>query len=196
MTDYHKKLRENKYTGPIYKLPDTWSSVIPVSDYENKPLTYLEIGVFYGSNLITVADIYGKHKDSKLFAVDPWEGYDDYKEYENVDKDKMYNNFLSNLDTSENKEKIIVNRGYSHNEVLKFEDDFFDIVYIDGNHNSDYVLEDAVKTFRKLKKGGIMIFDDYDWNDVKTGIDAFTHAYGKKIHVYGIYNLQLFLKKL
>jgi hypothetical protein len=35
-----------------------------------------------------------------------------------------------------------------------------DIIYIDGNHGPEYVLEDADLSFRKLKNG-IMIFDDY-----------------------------------
>ena len=34
----------------------------------------------------------------------------------------------------------------------KFKDEFFDIIYIDGNHEPEYVLEDAVLSFRKLKK--------------------------------------------
>jgi hypothetical protein len=41
---------------------------------------------------------------------------------------------------------------FQSNEIPKFEDNFFDIIYIDGkNHEPEYVLEDAVLSFRKLK---------------------------------------------
>ena len=37
----------------------------------------------------------------------------------------------------------------------------FDIVYIDGSHATADVLEDAVLSYRLLKPGGVLIFDDY-----------------------------------
>ena len=58
------------------------------------------------------------------------------------------------------KDKIIVKRGYSNKEINNFEDNFFDIIYIDCNHEPEYVLEDAVLSFRKLKKDGIMMIMD------------------------------------
>ena len=76
-----------------------------------------------------------------------------------------------------------------------FKDEFFDIIYIDGNHDSEYVLEDAVLSFRKLKKGGIMIFDDYGWDETKLGIDSFLSCYSKNINMIGMSNLQIFIKK-
>ena len=39
----------------------------------------------------------------------------------------------------------------------------FDIIYIDGSHAVNDVLEDAVLSFRLLKPEGILIFDDYRW---------------------------------
>ena len=61
----------------------------------------------------------------------------------------------------------------------------FDIIYIDGNHEPEYVLEDAVLSFRKLKPGGIIIFDDYTFicdgiNSTKLGIDSFIMSYSEK----------------
>jgi len=96
------------------------------------------------------------------------------------------------------KEKINVRRGYSNVEIPKFQDDFFDIIYIDGNHEPEYVLEDAVLSFRKLKRGGMMIFDDYGWNGpmmTQRGIDGFLSGYHKRITVLGEINTQVFLRK-
>jgi predicted O-methyltransferase YrrM len=56
----------------------------------------------------------------------------------------------------------------------------FDFIYIDGNHCCDNVLADAVMSWTMLKPGGIMLFDDYLYEDLpdvldrgKIAIDAF-----------------------
>ena len=55
----------------------------------------------------------------------------------------------------------------------------FDLVFIDGGHKSDEVLQDAVLCWPLLKPGGVMVFDDYGGRASKTrkGIDAFLSAY-------------------
>ena len=47
---------------------------------------------------------------------------------------------MNNIDKFDVKDKIIINRGYSNIEIPKFQDEYFDIIYIDGNHESEYVL--------------------------------------------------------
>ena len=186
------------FKGIKYRLADNWFKIVNINEYKNKPIKYLEIGTFYGANLFSVCMTYGADKNSKLYCIDPWDDYEDYPEYKNEQK-TIYNTFMENLENCSNKDKIIVNRGYSNNEVLKFEDDFFDIIYIDGNHEPEYVMEDAVLSFRKLKKNGIMIFDDYGWggpNLTQAGIDGFLRGYHKKIKVLGSQNTQVFIKKL
>jgi len=104
--------------------------------------------------------------------------------------------------------KIISIRGYSHAEIPKFEDSFFDIIYIDGNHEPEYVLEDAVLSFRKLKIGGYLIFDDYNFegengrgpNGTTLGIEGFMKSYHTRIeHIKTKWHgdlAQVFLRKL
>ena len=61
------------------------------------------------------------------------------------------------------------------------------------------LLEDAVLSFRKLKKDGIMIFDDYGWGGpdlTKRGIDGFLSVYHKHITLLGIKEMQVFIKKI
>lgn len=188
----------NNFVGTQYRLADNWFTNVDVHSYNNKPINYLEIGAFYGANVISVANTYGIHSDSKLYCIDPWEDYLDYPEYKD-EQLSIYQQFCDNIENSGVKDKIIVNRGYSNNEILKFEDEFFDIVYIDGNHEPEYVLEDAVLSFRKLKKGGIMIFDDYGWGGpdlTQKGIDAFLSGYYKKITHIGAHNSQVFIMKI
>lgn len=123
--------------------------------------------------------------------------YEEYPEYKTPSC--IYETFIKNLDNSGHKNKITVHRGYSNIETPKFEDAFFDIIYIDADHEPESVLEDAVLSFRKLKKGGLMIFDDYGWGGpdlTQRGIDAFVSGYHKRIQVLGSKNSQMFLRKL
>jgi len=55
----------------------------------------------------------------------------------------------------------------------------FDFVYIDGAHTSTQVLVDGINGFARLKVGGILAFDDYEWqihsrtlNNPKIGMDC------------------------
>ncbi len=186
------------FNGTQYRLADNWFSLIDVNNYKDKPITYLEIGAFYGANVISVADSYGLHPDSNLYCIDPWEDYAEYPEYKDQ-QPFIYNTFLNNIENSGSKNKMVINRGYSNNEIPKLPDSFFDIIYIDGNHEPEYVLEDAVLSFRKLKIGGIMIFDDYGWGGpdlTQRGIDGFASGYHKRISVLGVKESQVFVKKL
>ena len=187
----------NNFEGVQYTLANNWFSIININHYKDRPINYLEIGTFYGANILSVANLYGLHNDSKLYCIDPWEDYDDYPEYKNKQQ-TIYDSFINNVEKSGQAHKIIINRGYSNNIVPQLQDDFFDIIYIDGNHEPEYVLEDAVLSFRKLKVGGILIFDDYGWGGpdlTKKGIDGFLSGYHKRISYLGEKINQIFIRK-
>lgn len=185
------------FEGRTFRTAENWAGVIPMTS--PGPLNYLEIGTSYGANVFSVGRTYASHPESRMYCIDPWTDYDDYPEYKGQ-QESVYNTFMRNLESSGQKDKITVIRGFSHTEIPKFDDNFFDIVYIDGNHEPDYVLEDAVLAFRKLKSGGWLIFDDYGWHGpdlTQRGIDAFRSAYHKKINnLYPIIQTQVFIRKL
>jgi predicted O-methyltransferase YrrM len=188
---------DSNFDGVHYRLADNWFHHVDLNAYKDAPINYLEIGTFYGANILSVAKTYGAHNDSKLYCIDPWEDYDEYPEYKNM-QTTIFDKFTQNIENSGVKDKIIINRGYSNNEIPKFQDEFFDIIYIDGNHEPEYVLEDAVLSFRKLKKGGIMIFDDYGWGGpdlTQKGIDGFLSGYHKRITYLGEHITQVFIRK-
>jgi predicted O-methyltransferase YrrM len=188
----------SNFQGQVWRLSNNWEWHMHVEDYSLRPINYLEIGAFYGANFLSVANYYGKHPGSKLYAVDPWMDYSEYPEYQGQ-QPTIYNTFKENVRTSGHADRIIIRRGLSNVEVPKFQDDFFDIIYIDGNHQPEFVLEDAVLSFRKLKQGGVMIFDDYGWGGpdlTQRGIDAFLSGYRDKItRIKDVRETQLFIKK-
>ncbi len=189
-----------KYVGTCYRTADNWFTVIPGD--KMKPINYLEIGAFHGVNTCSVGFSYAAHPDSRIHVIDPWEQYSEYPEYDTQSLDNAFEIFNINININNLTDKIIIHHGYSNTELLKLKDNSFDIIYIDGNHEPEYVLEDAVLAFRKLKVGGYMIFDDYGWggpNLTQRGIDAFISAYHKRIlHLNNKKDIlsQMFIKKL
>jgi predicted O-methyltransferase YrrM len=187
-----------QFIGAQYRLANNWFNHVDINNYKDRQMNYLEIGTFYGANVFSVAQSYGLHNDTKLYCIDPWEDYNEYPEYKN-EQPTIYNAFLKNIENFDENYKIVIKRGYSNLEIPKFDDNFFDIIYIDGNHEPEFVLEDAVLSFRKLKKNGIMIFDDYGWGGpdlTKRGIDGFLCGYHKRIKILGERNTQVFITKL
>jgi predicted O-methyltransferase YrrM len=188
----------SNFDGIQYRLADNWFSIIDVNYCKGKPINYLEVGAFYGANILSVANTYGLHSESKLYCIDPWEDYDEYPEYK-TQQSTIYDSFMKNIENSGVKDKIVVRRGYSSSEIPKLPDNFFDIIYIDGNHEPEYVLEDAVLSFRKLKTNGIMVFDDYGWGGpdlTQRGIDGFLSGYHKRVRFLGNLQSQVFVLKL
>jgi predicted O-methyltransferase YrrM len=83
----------------------------------------------------------------------------------------------------------------------------YDFIYIDGSHNSDEVLADAVMCFGLLRPGGVMLFDDYLWEGshatlgylsylgrCKQSIDAFVNMFYHRLQL-GLVNYQLAIVK-
>jgi predicted O-methyltransferase YrrM len=185
-----------KFKGTVYRVANNWFSVITPDP--TIPINYAEVGTFYGANVISVAETYAKHPDSKIVAIDPWTDYSDYPEYIGK-QESIYDLFMQNLRDCSLNERITVKRGFSNTILPTLEDDSYDIIYIDGNHEPEYVLEDAVLAFRKLKINGFLIFDDYGWGGpdlTKRGIDGFLNGYHKRIKVHGIKASQVFVQKI
>lgn len=66
----------------------------------------------------------------------------------------------------------------------------FDLIYVDASHRADDVLTDAVMSFLLLKRGGLLIFDDYEWarrpsplDRPKIAIDAFMTIFQRSVSV-------------
>lgn len=72
---------------------------------------------------------------------------------------------------------VRLHRAMSGDALRQFADGYFDWVYIDGNHNSPIVDEDLALSAVKVRAGGIIAGDDYNWQadegaPVKTAVQA------------------------
>jgi predicted O-methyltransferase YrrM len=137
-------------------------------------LVFLEIGCFEGRATIWLLGNILASKTSKIHCIDIFEG--DYEQ-----------RFDHNMKVARCEDQVTKIKGYSQEALRQLPLNHYDFIYVDGSHVVSDVLEDAVLAFRLLKSGGIMIFDDYEWdwfNDEylvpKMAIDAFLRIYARK----------------
>jgi hypothetical protein len=161
----------------------TWAPYIPIP---SGPINYLEIGCADGGNAIIVSKSYAVHPDSKLYCVDPWMDYDEYPEYKG-NQDTYWNNFNRNIRVCADPTKFVIKRGFSDDIVPTFPNDFFDLIFVDGNHETEYVYRDGLMSLSKVKIGGYIVFDDYrsDWPQTMAGVDKFVKEAGSRIELAG-----------
>ena len=81
--------KPKKFEGSYYTLPSNWVKPINLKATMNTPIKYLEIGTLYGGSLLSFAQTFGLHPESKLFCVDPWIDYPEYPEYKG-EQEKIY----------------------------------------------------------------------------------------------------------
>jgi hypothetical protein len=61
--------------------------------------------------------------------------------------------------------EITVKQGDSSKVLSTYPDEFFDWIYIDGDHSYDGVKRDADVSIKKIKRDGLLFFNDYKMGD-------------------------------
>jgi len=117
-----------------------------------------ELGVRSGQNFLEMI----AHNPKEAVAVDCW--IDDGVLARNDTLgtqdalDKQYLDFNKKV---EDKLFVKINRGYTIEEVKHFEDNYFDLIYVDADHTYSACLRDIVDWYPKVKSGGFLLGDDY-----------------------------------
>lgn len=106
-----------------------------------------------------------------LLRCSPQENYIDAANADQAEQNKFYEEAIAN--TNKWKEKIHVCRNFTTSCAHKYDDEYFDFIYVDARHDFKGVWEDLVAYWPKLKPGGIMAGHDYVTNDFvkRTGQD-------------------------
>ena len=157
-------------------------------DYWDKyqmPLRHLvgaEVGVFRGNHAEQIMN--GYLNIEKLVLVDPWVPYLDeaaLADAYSTQKDYFDDMFIEVKNKFVVNPKITIIRDYSVNAASAFVDEYFDFVYLDGNHGYKFVLNDLEVWYPKLKQFGVMCGDDYGSPSgvgVVKAVTEFAHKYG------------------
>jgi predicted O-methyltransferase YrrM len=141
-------------------------------------LKIAEIGVFQGRmTALWNVELMNRNIKYEYFAIDHFLGSSEHDP--NFD---YYNGTLMNLSPIIDKINILRNDSVSASK--KFDNEFFDIVYIDASHEYEFVKQDILTWLPKVKPGGIICGDDYvrGWDGV---IQAVDEIFGNQINRVG-----------
>ena len=186
---------------------DWFSRNIPLltehlKDMIGKPnLHFLEIGSWEGRSTCWFLEKILTHASSRITCVDTFAG----EAYLNLEQNILENvesRFDWNINQVGAAAKVKKHIGESQYILRNLPLDTYDLIYIDGCHLAIDVLSDAVLSWGLLKKGGLMLFDDYDKvfpenlsQNTSIAIDAFMKCSAPKIKLIH-QSHQVYLQKL
>jgi predicted O-methyltransferase YrrM len=186
--DVHFKKKYNFSHDWFTKNIPLWSQEL--ARFKGKEgISYLEIGSAEGMSAIWMLENILTHPTASIVCIDIFPG-------------RLQETFMANLETSGSREKATVIKGPSQAELRKLPLNSFDIIYVDGSHTAPDVLMDTMLSWQLLKPGGIIIFDDYQWNPYLPGelrpqmaVDSFLASFRGFLEVVH-HGYQLMVKKI
>lgn len=168
-----------------------WSSLIP----KYNPRRILEIGAFEGQSICYLIDLIGKNEKLEIYCLDTWTGGQEHVGYDMTSVELLFDqNINEAIQSSGKQHQVFKLKGDSSlglsSLIAQGRSNYFDMIYIDGSHEAPDVFSDAALSYRLLRVGGLMIFDDYVWGgginsdpimNPKMAIDGFLNCYQRKM---------------
>ena len=167
-----------------YKYSQTWfiyseiKQKLEVFCEKEKENKILEIGCFEGLSSVFFADNFIDNSKSNLTCVDPFLNIDDndHTIFLNNNEEK---NFDFNISVCKNSDKIIIHK-ITSDAFFEKNNKTYNLIYIDGCHEPEFIERDMENSFKILEKNGIMWMDDYKGGDgitIKNTMDTFLEKY-------------------
>ena len=135
---------------------------------KNKKFDYLEVGCFEGLSSFFVLSEYPQ---VNAYLLDIWDLPNSNSKSLSKDFNFIEKNFDKNL-SNYNFNKIKDDSVIAMRKLLK-QNIKFDFIYIDGSHNGEDILSDAIEAFKILKTKGIIFFDDFLQHDSNRDIQSY-----------------------
>ena len=163
---------------------------------KNEKFNYLEIGCFEGLSSFYVLS---QFKFVNAYFLDIWDEPNKNSKSLTGDFNKVEKLFDENL-SKFNFTKIKDDSVISMRKLLRKNMDF-DFIYVDGSHNGEDILSDAIEAFKILKKGGLIFFDDFLQYELNrkiqsyVGIEKFLELYSNDLQIVFFQN-NLVVKKV
>jgi len=163
-----------------------------------------EIGVHKGAfsqRILNVA------KPRRLVLIDPWmrassaEYARSWYGGSSVQQEEMEERFqgvMQKFRQHVSRGIVEVVRKNSVDAAPMYEDNFFDFVYIDGDHAYDGVMRDLTLFYEKVKPGGLIVGDDYRFGGWWEGgvVKAFNEFIGQRpVYIVCKFDAQIVLRK-
>ena len=147
--------------------------------------TTVDIGVYRGRSLLPQALAHHRFTGGVAFGIDPWSASEARESdspllKEEIDQfiDKTnfqatYEEVKSLLETLYLEDNCVLLRRTSAKAIdfFKQNDVYFDLVHIDGNHDTRIVSDDVRSYVPRLRNMGFVILDDASWRSVRPAYD-------------------------
>lgn len=180
---------EYKFTSDWFaQARDVWPQLKPHLP-DNK--RFLEIGSYEGRSTVwTIEHLMAD--GGKIYCIDTWEGGEEHDTMQGVEDTFDHNTFVV---SQQFPDRYMIKKKRNSATALstllsQSMAEAFDFIYIDGSHIARDVLTDACLSWPLLKKGGVMVFDDYLWgaprdalHRPKLAIDAFTNIFSEEAQI-------------
>ena len=149
----------------------------------DKNLVVCEIGVFKGDFSKIMSDILSP---KELHLIDIFNGMmcSGDKDGNDIIWTNLDEEYINVKNTFSNDNRVYVHKGLSYDILNSFEDNYFDMIYIDGNHSYDGVKSDLKSSFLKVKNGGLICGHDYissKFEGVVRAVDEFCDNHNLEI---------------
>jgi len=161
---FYNNIKNYKITQDWFS-PNSFHFYKEINKYKNI-FNYLEIGSFEGLSALFVLKNF---KKSTVHCVDKWNLNFNYAPHEkkiirqlNLDFKKAEENFDYNLYKFKNRYKKFK---MESKNFFKQNSKRFDIIYLDVSQSYSTFKNDIVKSWKFLKKNGLLIVDDIFWNE-------------------------------
>tara|TARA_R110000765_G_scaffold328707_4_gene419615 strand:+ start:125 stop:694 length:570 start_codon:yes stop_codon:yes gene_type:complete len=133
-------------------------------------LILVEVGVARGGHIRHLLDTFSLYI-KKIYGIDPYKsGYDDTdcrSNLSNEEQEYLYTWVYNYCQDS----KFDLIRSSSEYVTPHFKDNSIDAIYIDGDHTFDGVCKDIESWLPKVKPGGMLVGDDFNWASVKKTVE-------------------------
>lgn len=161
--------------------------VLPKVISENNIKSLVEVGVGLGGHAETILQ---NTKIEHYYGIDPYiynvtDGFmSDVANYSSSSGQKNCDylfEWIKNYRLAPYADRCHLLRETSVVASSHFEKESIDCIFIDGDHRYTAVLNDLASWYPKVKKGGMILGDDYWMSSVSKAVDQFFKAHDKKI---------------
>ena len=141
--------------------------------------TTVEIGVYRGRSLLPMALAHKLSTHGTAYGIDPYKLEEalqnDTPFKEDIEKfclaldfDLLYQDVLDLIESYNVVDNCILLRKTSKEAINYFieNDIYFDLLHIDGNHDTDKVMLDVDLYLPRIRPGGFIVMDDFNWESV------------------------------
>jgi predicted O-methyltransferase YrrM len=154
-------------------------------------LVFLEVGCFEGRATVWLLENVLTHPSSRIVCVDSFDVHAEQEAF-----------FDANVALVGATARVEKKKGLTVSVLPALAGRTFDWIYVDADHRAISVLTDAVLGWPLLRRGGYLVFDDYEWDrkllepefldhpqlaflSTRRGIDAFlafTKDHAERVH--------------